>query len=238
MASFIWPSKKTGPITNADIADNADISRSKLDLAAPTVQKFTSGSGTYTTPAGVLYIRVEMVGGGGGGQGSSTSAWASNSATVGGNTTFGTSLLVANGGGLGYVNGGVANGFSLGTGPVGYGRPGIPGQNGGYKTAAGALSLGGGGGTGAGRALFSAGGEAAIANSGGGGGGAGLGDSTAGWLGAGGASGSYVNAIITSPASTYSYAVGAGGSGGSAGTSGNAGGAGGSGIIIVTEYYQ
>ena len=33
-------------------------------FTAPTVQKFTSGTGTYTTPANVKYIRVRMVGGG------------------------------------------------------------------------------------------------------------------------------------------------------------------------------
>jgi hypothetical protein len=41
---------------------------------APTVQTFTSGSGTYTTPAGVAYIRVRMVGGGGGGGCGNTTA--------------------------------------------------------------------------------------------------------------------------------------------------------------------
>jgi hypothetical protein len=50
--------------------------------------------------------------------------------------------------------------------------------------------------------------------------------------------GGYIDAIITSPASSYSYQVGAGGTSGTAGTSGYVGGAGGSGIIIVEEYYQ
>jgi hypothetical protein len=52
-----------------------------------------------------------------------------------------------------------------------------------------------------------------------------------------GAAGGYLDAIIGSPSSTYSYAVGAAGSGGSAGTSGNSGGSGGSGVIIVEEHY-
>src|SRR6516162_9619484 len=34
---------------------------------APTTQVFTTGSGTYTTPTGVLWIEVDMVGGGGSG---------------------------------------------------------------------------------------------------------------------------------------------------------------------------
>lgn len=41
-----------------------------VNLAVPTVQKFTSGSGTYTTPSGVKWIRVRMVGGVGGPGGS------------------------------------------------------------------------------------------------------------------------------------------------------------------------
>lgn len=38
---------------------------------APTTQVFTSGSGTYTTPANVKYIKVRGIGGGGGGAGGS-----------------------------------------------------------------------------------------------------------------------------------------------------------------------
>ena len=34
-----------------------------------TAQRFTSGSGTYTPPAGISWIKVRMVGGGGGGGG-------------------------------------------------------------------------------------------------------------------------------------------------------------------------
>ena len=71
-----------------------------VGLATRTVQVFTSGSGTYTTPAGCKAIWVRCVGGGGGGGGTGTSPAA---ATAGGNTTFGTALLTANGGGLGGV---------------------------------------------------------------------------------------------------------------------------------------
>jgi len=56
--------------------------------------------------------------------------------------------------------------------------------------------------------------------------------------GGGGGSGGFVDAIISSPSSTYGYAVGAAGGAGTAGGSGFVGGAGGSGIIIVEEYYQ
>ena len=64
----------------------------------PTVQKFTSGSGTYTTPSGVTWIEVEMVGGGGGGSGSALDSGTAGNGGSGGNTTFGTSLLNAGGG--------------------------------------------------------------------------------------------------------------------------------------------
>ena len=63
----------------------------KTSVPNPTIQTFTSGSGTYTTPAGVSWIRVIMVGGGGGGGGSGGSASGGNGGT-GGNTTFGTTL--------------------------------------------------------------------------------------------------------------------------------------------------
>ena len=44
-----------------------------VNTTAPTTQSFTSGtSQTYTTPAGVKWIKVRMVGGGGGGGGSGT----------------------------------------------------------------------------------------------------------------------------------------------------------------------
>jgi hypothetical protein len=44
-----------------------------------------------------------------------------------------------------------------------------------------------------------------------------------------------VDTLVTSPAATYAYAVGAGGTGGGGNTA--SGGAGGAGLIIVTEYY-
>src|SRR5580698_7456291 len=67
-------------------------------FVAPTVQKFASGTGTYTTPTSPrtpLYLKVRMVGGGGGG---ASSGGTSNIGGTGGNSTFGTSLLTANGG--------------------------------------------------------------------------------------------------------------------------------------------
>lgn len=214
----------------------------------PTIQKFTSGSGTYTTPAGVAYIRVRAVGGGGGGSGSSTSA--ANNGNVGGDggaTYFGTSLISANGGTGGGAttgaNGGTGGTASLGTGPIG---TALSGANGSavvegqgvlttytFKGIDGAASAFGGAGRG-GLAGANAGG-AGVTNTGGGGGGAGA--PAGGITGSGGGAGGFVDAIITSPNSSYAYTVGAAGAAGATGTGGAAGGAGGSGYIEVTEYY-
>lgn len=216
----------------------------------PTVQKFTSGSGTYTTPVGVSYIRVRMVGGGGGGSGSGTASWGAPG--DGGNTTFGSSLLTANGGkgasyGFSVGQGGTGGTASLGTGPVGTALSGATGSGGplvqtGTTQVAGAPGasspFGGAGAAGSTGGGASGAGGAAVTNSGSGGGGAGS-PNVSGVVvsGFGGGAGGYIDAIISSPSSTYSYAVGASGTAGTAGTSGYAGGAGGSGYIEVTEYY-
>lgn len=199
-------------------------------LVPRTSQKFLSGSGTYTTPAGCTMIRIRMVGGGGGGAGSGTSSGAGG---AGGNTTFGTALLTANGGaggtnGLTTAAGGTASGGNIAN---------IAGGNGPFSAASaqsgnhGASSVFGG----AGSSLYQAAGVAAQTNSGSGGG--------SGWYmttgnsAMGGAAGGYVEHAINNPAATYSYAVGAGGTAGVTGTSGFAGAAGAAGIIIVEEFY-
>lgn len=207
----------------------------------PTIQKFTSGSGTYTRPAGVSFIKVRMVGGGGGGGASGTAG--GGASTNGGNSTFGTSLLTANGGtgGSRASTGGAGGTASLGTGPIGtalsgaYGGPSsysndnlhyLPGGIGGI-TSLGGGTLGG----------FNSAGVDGVANTGAGGSGAGLSTVTGSYSGSGGGGGGYIEALISFPDPTYSYAVGAGGSGGSAGTNGYAGGNGAAGYIEVTEYY-
>ena len=208
----------------------------KEDLkVAPTHQVFTSSSGTYTTPASCLYIRVRMVGAGGAGGNSGPGAASGN---AGGNTTFGTSLLAANGGSGGGGStggstsggaGGTASGgtINLGGSPGGNGQSAFPGGPGGASP----LFNGAGQGGIAGVVLPSIG----VTNTGGGGGGGGgPGGSSAG---AGGGSGGYVEAVISSPAATYAYAVGAGGTAGSGGTT-QIGAVGGSGYIIVEEFYN
>lgn len=215
-----------------------------VSVSTPTVQTFTSGSGTYYTPSGVSYIRIRMAGGGGGGSGSSTTA--ANNGTSGGNgnnSTFGSSLLTASAGAAGVYGGvgGDGGAATVSAPAIGFGIKGGSGQGpGAYSQtyqgggSGGSSGLGGSGGGGApGNA-----GKTGSTNSGGGGGSAGGTNVSASVSGGGGGAGGYLEASITSPSSSYSYAVGSGGSAGGAGTSGLAGGAGAAGIIIVEEYYN
>jgi hypothetical protein len=209
----------------------------------PTIQKFLSGSGTYTAPTPTpLYIRVEMVGGGGGGGGSGSSGGGTGG--TGGNSTFGTTLLSANGGTGGSATGiaGSGGSSSLGSGPIGIAISG--GNGGGVGFGSAQLGDAGGmggvtpfGGGGAGGAEGTAG-SGASANSGSGGGGAGVTNVVSANAGCGGGAGGYVNALISPVGTTFAYAVGIAGTGGAAGTAGQAGGPGGAGLIVVTEYYQ
>jgi len=205
-------------------------------VTQPTLQKFTSaGSGTYTTPTSPnvpLYLRVRMVGGGGGGGGL---AAGSSNGGAGGDTVFG--AATAKGGNLGTsagIGGAVTTGSTLG----GYNGTLIEGGAGGMPGGSVANTCGGHGGSsffgGAGQGGYPGTTDAtnAAANSGSGGGGA----QNAGASGAGaGGAGAYIEAIIASPAATYSYTVGAFGT---AGTGTRVGGAGGLGYIEVWEYYQ
>lgn len=219
-------------------------------LKVPTIQKFTSGSGTYTTPSSPapLYIRVRMVGAGGGGGGSGTAS--AGNGGDGGDTTWNTTLLVAGGGkggkwgGGSPSSGGAGGTASMSAGPIG---TALSGGGGGMALIdSSTLSATGGGGMGGSSAFgggansgsYNAAGNAGAANTGGGGSGGGLGTGNVSSAGAGGGAGGFVDAIITSPSATYSYAVGASGTAGTAGTSGFAGGAGGAGYIEVTEFYQ
>lgn len=198
----------------------------------PTVQSFTSGSGTYTTPANTLWIEITMVGGGGGGSGSSTNG--GNGGDTCWNTTGAacTTPVYDAGGGKGSAGGGVGGlgGTLSGSGTCTTAI--IGGDGGGSSTLASPGSMGGsssfgGGGTG-GAAGSSTTGTAGKVNTGGGGGGGAA--AAASYQGGGGAATCFV--IINSPAATYTYAVGAGGS---AGTGGGA--AGGTGYIRVIEHY-
>lgn len=208
---------------------------------APTVQKFSSGSGTYTTPVNPapLYIRVMLVGGGAGGNtdGSITQGSDGNDSTFGSVITAEKGLAGIIGGG----NGGVGGSFTLSGGVIDInsqdGGPGGPAD--GQTTGHG---LGGAGGsnpnaTSMPSTASNANGLSAPAGSGSGGSGAGsnLGTTVSGE--AGGAGG-YVYAQINNPDATYAYVLGAGGAGAPAGGGASyAGGDGGSGGLIVEEYY-
>ena len=210
-----------------------------LTSIAHTVQIFTSSSGTYTTPANVKAIWVRCVGGGAGGGASAT-----NAGSAGGNTTFGTSLLTANGGSGGNsgasVGGFGGDGGSASGGDINAtGNSGNPGSNVGTNGASNNAQPSGGngggsvfGGAGKGGLPLTAGSAAGGYGSGGGGGGS---QQNALNSAGGGGAGGYTEKLINSPSATYSYAVGASGAGGAAGS--YAGGAGSAGVIIVTEYY-
>jgi hypothetical protein len=206
----------------------------------PTITKYTSGSGTHTTSAGTLYIKARMVAGGGGGGGSGLTG---GTGGTGGNSTFGTSLLTANGGNGGAYNTQGASGGSPTVNSPAISILDIAGNNGGSsdqaKTAPSTAAYGGIGGSnpisGVAGANASANGLSGKLGGGGAGGGAG---GTSVVTGSGGGAGAYIEALISSPSATYSYAVGSGGAGGTAGTGGFAGGAGGSGYIEITEYYN
>jgi len=206
------------------------------NVKAPTLQKFLSGSGTYTTPSSPApqYIRVRMVGGGGGGAGGGTSAV---TGTAGNSSTFG--ALTANGGLAGSSSGGAGGSGTIGSGWIGSIHPGN-GGSGGNNVILLTYTLGGVGG---GSAIFGGGGlgastsagGAGVTNSGGGGGGAGT-TSGNNVGGGGGGGGGGVQALTSAaPAATYSYTVGASSDGGAG--SQTTGAASGSGYIEVTEFY-
>lgn len=211
----------------------------------PTLTKLGSGSGTYNTPSGCTYLRVRLVGGGGGGGGAADVTENGGTGATGGNTTFGTTLLVGNGGQGGnpggqgtYGQGGTA---SLGA-ATGLAIAGGSGNGAFQSNTAGTYGPSGGGGAsafggnGGGGQSNNAGGAGATSAGGGGGGGGGPNVSQSNGGGGGGAGG-YVEAWLPGPATSYPYAVGAGGTAGVGGTNGQAGGAGGNGVLFVEEHY-
>lgn len=211
------------------------ISWSANSARTPQVTVFTTGSGTYTTPAGAVGLLVEILGGGGGGAGSGTTP---GTATAGGNTTFGTSLLTANGGAAGTNTNGVAGTGGTSTG----GDINITGGASGAATALASAPGGNGGNSifsGGGQATAATGasnGSAAVSNTGGGGAGAGNNAGGTG-SGSGGGAGGYCRKLLSTPLASYAYGVGAAGSGATAGTGGGSGGPGSLGIISVTAYF-
>jgi hypothetical protein len=211
----------------------------------PTKQVFTSGSGTYTTPANVLWIEIHMIGGGAGGAGSGNSG-ISNGGN-GGDTCWNTTGAACTtpvyqaGGGHGGTGDGGNGGTIAGTGACdwqvvggagGGGMNSISGTTGTPGGIGGASSLGA-----AGKPVFFGNGGAGGANSGAGGAGGGNSSAATNESGGGGGSGATCHVIINTPAASYTYAVGAAGSLGTGSTNGSNGGAGSTGLITVYEHY-
>jgi hypothetical protein len=206
-----------------------------------TVQRFISGtSATYTTPAGCVQIRVKMIGAGGGGGPNGTSGTVAGG--KGGDTSFAGNTAAGGNGGTASSAAviqpgatGNANTFSVGTlvwdvtGTSG----GVAAVGGASPTANGQSGFGGGG-------FFNGGGKPVSGSTNGvagtapGGGGGGGGGTSSVFGGPGGASGSYLEFLISNPSATYSYTVGAAGT---AGTGAQNGGAGFRGEICVEESY-
>jgi len=223
---FAFASRTTERLRNIEISTTTPTTDQVLkfngtqwspsSFSMPSIQVFTNvGNFNYITPPGVKYIEVEMVGGGGGGGSTGTLMTSSGN---GGNTTFGNSLLIANGGLGGGTNimGGIGGNATIGSSLQGIafkGATGNPGQN---TSIANVYGTGGSGGSspfgGAGAGAFDGtNGESAIANTGSGGGGGGSFGGING--GSGGGSGGYIKTLIINPSSNYSFTIGSGGLG-------------------------
>lgn len=211
--------------------------------ASGTLTKAT-GTGdatiTFSTFLSPLYIRVQAVGGGGGGAASNGGPGGG----LGGNTTFGTTLIVANGGTGGFGGAYTAapgGNASCGT-ALGFGISGAYGGSGEGASAANTTGGNGGnsalGGAGSGGASGLPGNPGAVNSGSGGGGGGGYGGTPIITTGNGGAAGGFANCTINNPSATYSWAVGASGTRGLASGSGQNGAIGGLGLIDVMEYFQ
>lgn len=232
-----------GSPTNSDLKFFGDsVSAIAARAKTPTQTIFTSGSGTYSVPAGATWLRVRMIGGGGGGAGGSgTVGLTAISGGAGGSTTFGGITCGGGGGGTPRADAGQGGTATLGSGAVGIAFVG--GGGGGSQKGGADITLTTNGGIG-GSSPFAGGasgssyggpnlGFAGVPNTGTGGGGGG-GAYTAG---SGGGAGGFVDAIIATPSTTYSYSVGIGGTAGVAANS-FPGGAGGSGVIVIEEHYN
>lgn len=211
----------------------------------PTTQNFTSGTAaTYTTPAGVKWIKVRMVGGGGGGGGVGSTTGPTGG--TGGTSIFNSVTAVGGSGGTGGNPTAGGTGGIGGTGGTGTATLRLTGSNGSGSAAPGVTAgMAGAGastpfGGGAGAVAVPSGatnGIAAAANTGSGGGGA-VSPTVTQPAGGGGAS-EYVEIIIINPAGTYTYTVGAAGAGGiGTGTGVATGGPGAAGLITVEEHYN
>ncbi|MBO0863558.1 MAG: hypothetical protein J2P16_00600 [Mycobacterium sp.] len=225
--SATWYLTNQGPPAATNIAGNVFVGAA-TQSRPPSIQRFTSGSGTYNRPAGVAWIRVKMTGGGGGGGGG-------NYASAGGNSTFGD--WVANGGGGGHPQFGSGgqggpggDGGANGTGTLVYRVRGGQGAWGFTNQVTGATGVL------ANRAPGAASIWGGFTTPGSGGNGGPAVDPSSQGSGGGGA-GETVEVIINNPAAAISWEVGAGGAASEAGYGVGPGEDGWAGIIVVEENY-
>jgi hypothetical protein len=240
-------SSATPCMSNVALQNQSTTAVSVCDIILTSATTCNNGgsaanNGTYTTPTGAIWL--DIIGCGGGAGGGSSGSGSTNTGTAGNTTTFGTSLLTGNGG----AGGGAGNNSAPAAGGAGGSATGgdqnISGGTGGYAASDAAISTGTIGGSGGNSAFYAGGGAvvspgaggAGVPNACGGGAGAGGGGST--FPGGGGGAGGAFRKIISSPSSSYPYAVGALAAGGTAGTGGSAGGAGSAGRITVIAHFN
>lgn len=195
-----------------------------------TIQRFTSGSGTYTTPANVKYIKVKMVGGGGGGGGNGGGAGGGDGGAAGGylefviNTPASSYSYAVGASGAGGTTGSAGGSTTFGSNTCGGGSGGATGSSSSRQGASGGTNTASLGNIIAN--IPGSPGQVGVSGAGSAPGGSG-GVSPFGGAGSGSAGSGAGSAAATNSGS------GGGGGGNSAG-----GGAGAAGVIIVEEYYQ
>lgn len=211
------------------ISGNATIT-GNLTTKVPTVQRFTSGSGTCTPTSGTVRWLVTMCGPGGGGGRNGTST--GNGSASAGNTSFGSwTAIKGSAGNDGNTQSGGAGGTggATGTGTLVARFDGGDGEGSFDSTVTCPGGSGGGNAFGgSGRGVRNGTGTSGKANTGAGGAGEGMNN---GKSGCGGGAGEWVQFWVNSPTAT-SYSVAAGGAGATNAGSGAAG------YVQVIEYYS
>lgn len=162
----------TGAVTAVKLATNSGTYGQTLQVnnagtaiemgeSGPVSCQFFTSSGTWTKPAGIRYVKVEVIGGGGGASGHAESGGAGGYTSRIMDVRAITTVTVTIGGGGGGVtyssaagNGGVSSFGSYATGNGGHGANTNAGHSGGFGGSAsgGQLTLQGGGGRGHGGA--------------------------------------------------------------------------------------
>ena len=243
-----------GAITNNMITDERAFFTNLapvITVTDPTITVLTSGTAaTYTTPAGVTYLKVRGVGPGGGGGGCATAGAAAASGEGGSSGAYFEKLIRTQSATYTYTIGVGGAGGTAGNNPGADGSAATSFTDG-TLTLSAAAGKGGSGGGAAASPLFTGslatggvtatGGDINLPGSAGG-----LrfvGSASQGSGGAGGAShlgASVRNAVNSSAVGVVGANYGSGGSGGQDinGTAARAGGAGSNGVIIIEEFYN